>query len=180
LFFGQIKESKGLDLLIHALPRVAREFPEVLLLIAGRPWKTDFARYDAIIDKLKVRAHCHLHIGFVPDEKVVDYYAAADLVALPYRRIYQSGVLLMAMSCGRPVVVSNLPGMTETVTDGVNGYVFKQGSKDELANVLIRALKDETERGMFSLRASQYIREHHDWGQIGRATAAVYRDLLDS
>ena len=180
LFFGQIKDTKGLDLLIEALPTVANEVPDVLLLIAGRPWKTEFFRFEELIDQLNVRARCRLHIKFVPNDKVGDFYAAADLVALPYRRIYQSGVLLMAMTFARPVVVSDLAGMTEIVSDGVNGYVFRQESKDDLANVLIRALQDEAGRLLLSERALDYIREHHDWDQIGRSTAELYQDVLSS
>ena len=178
LFFGQIKDVKGLDLLIQSLPIIAQEVPSVLLLIAGRPWKTEIARYDALIDELNVRAKCRLHIGFVPDDEVSTYYAAADVVALPYRRIYQSGVLLMAMTFGRPVVVSDLPGMTEIVADGVTGYVFLQGSKDDLAKALIRALKDEIDCRGVAMRASEYIRKHHNWNQIGAQTAQLYRRLL--
>jgi glycosyltransferase involved in cell wall biosynthesis len=178
LFFGQIKDVKGLDLLIQALPIVAHEVPSVLLLIAGRPWKTEIARYDALIDELNVREKCRLHIGFVPDDEVSTYYAAAEVVALPYRRIYQSGVLLMAMTFGRPVVVSDLPGMTEIVADGVTGYVFLQGSKDDLAKALIRALKDEIGGQGIAMRASEYIRKHHNWNQIGAQTAQLYRQLL--
>jgi glycosyltransferase involved in cell wall biosynthesis len=180
LFFGQIKDTKGLDLLIEALPAVADEVPEVLLLIAGRPWKTSFSPFDELIDKLNVRARCRLHIGFVPNDKVADFYAAADLMALPYRRIYQSGVLLMAMTYARPVVVSDLAGMVEIVSDGVNGYVFRQESKDDLAKVLIRALQDEAGGLLLSERALDYIREHHNWDKIGRSTAALYRDVLGS
>ena len=180
LFFGQIKDPKGLDLLIEALPAVADEVPEVLLLIGGRPWKTSFSQFDELIDKLNVRARCRLHIGFVPNDKVGDFYAAADVVALPYRRIYQSGVLLMAMTLARPVVVSDLAGMTEIVSDGVNGYVFRQESKDDLAKVLIRALRDQAGRRLLSERALDYIREHHDWDQIGQSTAALYREVLGS
>lgn len=178
LFFGQIKHSKGLDILIEALPQLAQEIPEVALLIAGRPWKTDFAHYDGLIDHLKVRAHCRLRIGFIPDEEVAGYYAAADLVALPYRRIYQSGVLLMAMSYGRPAVVSDLPGMCEMITDGENGYVFENGSKDELAKVLISALRDKPGRQQVVARASAYIRQRHDWSLIGAETLGVYKEVL--
>ena len=178
LFFGQIKDTKGLDLLIEALPAVANEVPEVLLLIAGRPWKTSFSRFDELIEKLNVRARCRLHIGFVPIDKVGDFYAAADLVALPYRRIYQSGVLLMAMTLARPVVVSDLAGMTEIVSDGENGYVFRQESKEGLAKVLVRALQDEAGSRLLTERALDYIREHHDWDQIGRSTAKLYQEVL--
>jgi glycosyltransferase involved in cell wall biosynthesis len=167
-----------IDLLIEALPAIASEVPEALLVIAGRPWKTDFSRYAALIDTNGVRDRCLVHLEYVPDDQLPQYYAAADVVVLPYRRIYQSGVILLAMTYGRPVVVSDLPGMTEIVTDGVNGYVFRQGSQDELARVLIRALRDETGRRQISLCASEYIRKHHDWNQIGAKTNQLYRRLF--
>jgi glycosyltransferase involved in cell wall biosynthesis len=178
LFFGQIKEVKGLDILIEAMPSITREIPEVVFLIVGRPWRIDFSIFDALIDKLKMRKQCRIHIGYVPDDDVAKYYSAADVVVLPYRRIYQSGVLIMAMTYGRAVVVSNLPGMTEMVTDGTNGYVFTQGSKDELALAVVRALRDDEERQMVAACASEYIREHHDWSRIGRQTTELYEAVL--
>ena len=178
LFFGQIKDTKGLDILIEALPCVREEVPETFLLIAGRPWKTDFTRFETLIDKHQVRESCHLHIGYVPDDMASAYYAAADIVVLPYRHIYQSGVLLMAMSFSRPVVVSDLPGMAEIITDGENGYVFNSGSGEDLARVLTRALLDEEGRSEISAAALRYIRKNHDWNNIGRTTAALYRHVL--
>lgn len=180
LFFGQIKDTKGLDLLIESLPKVACEVPKVLLLIAGRPWKTDISSFELMIESLNVKALCRLHIGFVPDDEVATYYAATDVVALPYRRIYQSGVLLMAMSYSKPVIVSDLPGMTEIVTDRANGYVFMNSSSDDLARVLIRALNNEEERRLYSERALEYILDHHDWDRIGQHTASLYRDVIAS
>jgi D-inositol-3-phosphate glycosyltransferase len=177
LFFGQIKDVKGLDLLIEALPVVSREVRDVVLLIAGRPWKSDFARYDSLIETMGVRSQCILHIRFVPDSDVATYYAAADVVALPYRRIYQSGVLMMAMTYGRAVVVSDLPGMTEIVTDGMNGYVFPLGLKDSLAQTLVRALRNDQERAEIGLRALEYIRLKHDWNDIAAMTVQFFRGL---
>ena len=178
LFFGQIKDVKGLDVLIEAMPAIASEVPDVVFLIVGRPWRIDFSIYDALIEKLNMRGRCRLHIGYVPDEEVAKYYSASDVVVLPYRRIYQSGVLIMAMSSRRPVVVSDLPGMTEIVTDGQTGYVFTRGSKDALAEQLVRALKDDQGRQQVAERGFDYIRVHHDWGLIGKKTADVYRMAL--
>ena len=178
LFFGQIKDVKGLDILIQAMPAIAIEVADVTFLIAGRPLRTDFSTYEELIDRLGVRARCRLHIGFVPDDEVAKYYAAADVVVLPYRRIYQSGVLLMAMSYGRPAVVSDLPGMTEMITDGHNGYVFTQGSKDALAATLIRVLQDDQGRARAAARGLEYIRQHHDWEKIGKTTSELYRSVL--
>lgn len=178
LFFGQIKEVKGLDLLIEALPEVVRQVPEAMVVIAGRPWKDEFAKYDALIDKMGVRDRCLLHVRYVPDDQVAQYYSAADVVVLPYRRIYQSGVILQAMSYGRAVVVSDLNGMREMVVDGENGYLFSQGSKDALARALIRALREDRERAEIGARALEYVRQRHDWSQIGTKTAGLYQTLL--
>jgi len=85
---------------------------------------------------------------------------------------------LMAMSYGRPAVVSDLPGMCEMITDGENGYVFENGSKDELAKVLISALRDKPGRQQVVARASAYIRQRHDWSLIGAETLGVYKEVL--
>ena len=178
LFFGQIKEVKGIDLLIEALPAIASEVPEALLVIAGRPWKTDFSRYATLIDTMGVRDRCLVHLEYVPDDQVPLYYAAADVVVLPYRRIYQSGVILLAMSYGKVVVASDLPGMREVVVDRENGYLFARESKDALAKTLVRALQGQRERAEIEARALQYVRRSHDWNQIGVKTVQLYRDLL--
>ncbi|QIN83158.1 glycosyltransferase [Rubrobacter tropicus] len=178
LFFGQIKAVKGLDLLIRAMPRVLREHPDTVLLVAGKAWKDDLRRYRAQIEALGIAESCVLHTRYIPDEDVAAYYAAADVVVLPYRRIYQSGVLLMAMSHGRPVVASDLPGMTEVVSDGVTGYLFAAGNAQALAARLAGVLGEDGELRRTAQRALRYVEEHHDWERIGAMTAACYRSAL--
>jgi glycosyltransferase involved in cell wall biosynthesis len=178
LFVGHIRETKGLDLLLEAIPEVTREVKDVVFLIAGRPWKSDFSPYQKLIDDLNIRDHCVLHVGFVPNEALKRYYAAADIVVLPYRKIYQSGVLIMAMSLKTPVLVSDLPSMTEIVSDGDTGYIFAQGSKDDLATQLIRAIKDDSGRTQIREKAFNYILKNHDWEQISQRTLLLYRSLL--
>lgn len=178
LFFGQIKAVKGLDLLIVALPRVLREHPETVLLVAGKAWKDDLRRYRKQIEALGISESCVLHTRYIPDAEVAAYYAASDAVVLPYRRIYQSGVLLMSMSYGKPVVASDLPGMAEAITDGVTGYLFAAGDAGALADKLNGVLGDDRELRRTAERARRYVEEHHDWGSIGALTAACYRTAL--
>lgn len=175
LFFGQIKEVKGLDILLDAMPDLLRKYPDALLVVAGKVWKDDFRRYRERIEGLGISDNCVLHIRYVPDSEVASYYAAADAVVLPYRRIYQSGVLLMAMSYGKPVVVSDIEGMTEVISDGVNGYVFPSGDSQALVAKLAGALSDSEELRLVGERASSHVRERNDWSKIGRMTAACYR-----
>jgi glycosyltransferase involved in cell wall biosynthesis len=177
LFFGHIKQVKGLDLLLDAIADVSRELPEVLLLVAGRPWKSDFQTYQAQIDRLGIGSHCKLRLDFIPDDDVPDYFAAADLVVLPYRRIYQSGVILQAMSFGRAVLASDLPAMQEIVTHGENGLLFERDSATALARALAHALGDRPRLEAIGRRAREYVQRQHDWSAIGAQTAAIYAEI---
>lgn len=179
LFFGQIKEVKGLDVLLQAMPRVVEEFSDALLLIAGRVWKDDFQRYQKQIDDSSISNYCATHIQYIPNSEVPSYYAAASLVVLPYRKIYQSAVLLMAMGHGRPVVVSDIEGMTEMVEDRANGYSFAFGDASALAEKLIEALSDPQKLRDVGERGLEYVREHHDWDKIGYMTLECYRSALN-
>lgn len=175
LFFGQIKKVKGLDVLLDAMPGVLRQHPDTVLIIAGKQWKVDFAQYEQRISQLGIDGSVVRHIRYIPDEMVADYYSASTLVVLPYRQIYQSGVLLMAMSYQRPVLVSDVPGMTEIVNDGDNGYTFHSEDSTSLATRLIDLLRSPAELSMTAQRAHKYVLEKHSWASVASKTILAYR-----
>lgn len=175
LFFGQIKEVKGLDVLIDAFASLRQQMPDARLVIAGRVWKDDFGRYASQIQARGLEEYVSLHVRYVPDDEVAGFYAAADLVVLPYRRIYQSGVLLMAMSFGTPVVASDLAAMKEVVANGDTGFLFREGDANDLARVLQTALTDRDALQRVQAAAARCMRERFGWRQIGRELADVYR-----
>lgn len=177
LFFGQIKEVKGLDLLLGSLRSVVDHDQSVQLVIAGKVWKDDFSKYADIIASSRLDNNVRLDVRYIPDSEAPLYYKAADVVVLPYRRIYQSGVLLMAMSYGRAVVVSDLPGMTEVVTSGKTGFVFRSGDEKSLADTLISALADDRARDNVAEKGLQLMRDRYDWACIGARTLSVYREI---
>ena len=178
LFFGQIKEVKGLDLLLDALAAIKGTVPEILLVVAGKMWGQDFARYQAQIDSLGLGSHCVAHIRYIADDEVATYYAAADLVVLPYRKIYQSGVILMAMSYGKPVLASNLEGMTEVIDDGVSGFLFRTEDSTDLARRLLSVLADRAGMQRVAARGLELMHDAYGWERIGRLTADCYRAAL--
>jgi glycosyltransferase involved in cell wall biosynthesis len=178
LLFGQIKEVKGLDLLIDAMPTVLKHHPDAVLLIAGRPWKNDFSIYEKSMERQSIRDRCITHIRYIHDEEVPFYYGASDVVVLPYRRIYQSGVLLMAMSYGMPVIASDLEGMKEIIRDGENGLLFRSEDDEDLAARMREILSDPSRAASLGNAAREYVRRHHDWDFIGIQTKLLYDKLL--
>lgn len=177
LFFGQIKKVKGLDLLLEAFSRIQKEHPDSLLVIAGKVWKDDFSIYQELINRHEMADSVRLDIRYISDSDALLYYSAADTVVLPYRKIYQSGVLLMAMSLNRLVVVSDLKGMTEIVDDGLNGLVFRANDIDSLAKTLSQALSSP-DRDKMAERGHQLMLSHYSWADIGVRTKSLYERVI--
>lgn len=177
LFFGQIKDVKGLDLLIEAMPGVLDKHPTARLLIAGRPWKTDFAQYQALIEQNRIQGACLTHIRYIPDGELPLYYQSCDLVSLPYRRIYQSDVVLMAMSMGKAVLTSDIPGMTELVKHGHTGFIFHSGDSGDLARIISDALDHPDDIQKVGAQGRQLMIDRFGWDAIGQSMARLYQSL---
>lgn len=118
LFFGFIRAYKGLDLLLRALA----ELSDVHALVAGECYE-DWQPYQALIEQNHLGERVHLHTDFIPADRVRLYFSAADLVVQPYRTATQSGISQIAYHFEKPMVVTNVGGLPEIVTDGVSGYV---------------------------------------------------------
>lgn len=178
LFFGQIKDVKGLDILLLGFAK-AREFdPTLHLLIGGRVWKSDFSVYQNLIDQHGLAAHCTLHIRYIPDAEVPCFYRCADLVVLPYRRIYQSGVALLAMSYGTPVLVSDIDGFMEAVEDEKTGFVFKRQDPQHLAQRLVEIFATPGHAAEVGQAGLRQVSQVNNWGRLGQQTLATYQRAL--
>ena len=177
LFFGMIKKVKGLEFLLSALKGVIKQNPDVLLVIAGKPWENDFSAYQKIIDENNLSEYILLHAKFIPQEDVEHYYCASDLVVLPYKKIYQSGVLMMALSYERPVLVSDLPPLKEIISDNENGFLFKTENVSDLSAKLNSILGNEELMEQVKTKGTELINTKYDWGEIGKQTKQAYQSL---
>ena len=177
LFFGMIKKVKGLDVLLYALKDVIKENPDALLLIAGKVWENDFTIYQRIIDENNLSDYCLLHTKFIPHADVEHYYCAADLVVLPYKKIYQSGVLVMTLSYGKPALVSDLPPLKEVVTDMQTAFLFESENSISLAEKLNLILLDPEKLEQVRINGEELINTKYDWNEIGRQTKQAYQSL---
>ena len=122
LFFGFIRHYKGLDLLLEAFAdERLRKFP-IKLIIAGEFYENPQPYLELII-RLKLDGLVELRTGFIPDNEVKNYFSVADLVAQPYRSATQSGVSQIAYHFEKPMLVTNVGGLSEIIPNGKVGYV---------------------------------------------------------
>jgi glycosyltransferase involved in cell wall biosynthesis len=122
LFFGVIREYKGLDLLVRAFAACAGNHPGLRLLVAGE-FYSDRQEYTDLIAELNLGDRVIIRDGFIPADRVKYYFSLADLVAQPYRTATQSGVTQIAYNFEVPMLVTRVGGLPEMVPDGKVGYV---------------------------------------------------------
>lgn len=177
LFFGQIKKVKGLDVLLTAMGRVTEERPDVHLTIAGKVWHDDLAHYENLIEEMNLREHVTAHFSFIPNDEVAEYFQKADAVVLPYRQIYQSGVLLLSMSYGRAVITSDLEPFSEVLDDRVTGYLFNSEDPVSLSRTIVDLAENREQLTRLAKNASEKLKSYFDWHGIGRDTHELYKSL---
>jgi glycosyltransferase involved in cell wall biosynthesis len=128
LFFGFIRDYKGLDLLLDAMADERIKNMDIKLIVAGEFYGNE-EKYKAQIDRLGSEEQLILRTDYIPNEEVRYYFGAADLVAQPYRSATQSGISQMAYHFDKPMVVTNVGGLPEIVPHGKAGYVVPVNSK---------------------------------------------------
>ena len=179
LFFGQIKKVKGLDILLEAYTRLLQmSGRKIKLIIAGKFWKDDPSTYEKIITDNNLSKYIYKDIRYIDDKDIVYYYSAADCVVLPYRKIFQSGVLLMAQSYNIPVLVSDLPGMTEIITDNENGFVFNSGDYKSLCDKMNDILNCNHMNKILTNAYTKLVNDYN-WNDIAEKQLAVIKSLIN-
>lgn len=122
LFFGLIRDYKGLNILIESMSRLDESY---YLVIAGESY-SDFTVYEEKIRRLNLDGRTKLNIKYVPDSDVSLYFSASDVCILPYLSGTQSGITGIAYHFDLPVIVTDVGGLKEMVEDGRTGYVVKE------------------------------------------------------
>lgn len=137
LFFGLVREYKGLKHLLIAMGTIKKMIPNVRLYIVG-----DFAgtkdKYLDIIKEQKIEKNVTIVDGYVSDDEVEKYFAATDMVILPYESATQSGIVQIAYEFLKPVVVTEVGGLPEVVVDGKTGYVVPPLQPIKLVEAILK------------------------------------------
>jgi len=172
LFFGQIKKVKGLDILIEALSFVS---DDIELIIAGKVFGDDFHNYDMLIKELGVENRVTKMIRFISNEERELLFLASDVNILPYKKIYQSAVILMSMSHSLSVIASDLESNRDVIDSGKNGLLFESESVKDLADKIELFFSKSINREDMSKEAYNTIRDDYSWSDI----ASNYMKLID-
>ena len=139
LFFGFIRDYKGLDLLLNAMADERIRGMKIKLLVAGE-FYTNSKPYFDILKQKNLSESVVMTGDFIPDSDVAKYFNACDIVVQPYKDATQSGVTQIAYHFNKPMITTNVGGLAEIVPDGKVGYVIKPDSK-EIAEAINKVLQ---------------------------------------
>lgn len=177
LFFGNVVTPKGIDTLVEAIPLVKREIPDVNLLIAGEGNIPKRSRATI----REHRENFEVHDYFVPNDRVKEFFARAEVVTLPYR--FQdgtkghSGALATAFSFGKPIVASTAGEFESLVGETESGLVVPPEDPERLANAIVRVLTDDDARQRMAANSLR-MAERLSWDSVARQYLAVYEQVL--
>lgn len=165
LFFGFVREYKGLKYLIEAIPTVIEKIPDIKLLVVGE-FAGDKDKYLDIMQREKVEEYIQIYDGYIPDQEVEKFFAASDIVVLPYISATQSGIVQIAYGFEKPVVVTNVGGLPEVVKNGKTGYVVEAENSGAIAQAIIKFFESDNREAFES--AIQKEADRYSWDSMSK------------
>ena len=184
LFFGRIRPYKGIEHLLAAFKLLTENAQgNYRLIVAGEPKKGSEAYLDEIQQTIKRecrQGQVIVRIQFIPDEEMELYLKAADVLVLPYKEIFQSGVLFLAYSFGLPVVATDVGSFREEIVQGSTGFLCQPGDPAELAKAIEKYFASDLYKGLKSRRQEikDYADANHSWSAVADLTWNAYVELL--
>ncbi len=145
LFFGFIREYKGLDTLLEAFALVKDKL-NLKLIVAGE-FYSNRDKYIELIDRLNLKGDLYLFDSFIPSSEVKYYFSAADVVVLPYKNATQSGIVQIANNFNKPVIATDVGGLGEVVFDNKTGFLVAKDNPVKLADAVQKFYDENKEPG---------------------------------
>lgn len=173
LFFGIIRKYKGLDILLEAMADDRIKNSAVKLLVAGE-YYDDASIYEEIIERHNLNDSVRLDAEFIPNDRVKDYFCAADIVVQPYRSATQSGISQMAYHFEKPMIVTNVGGLPEIVPDGEAGYVTEV-DPTAIAEAIHKFYEEEQE-DTFVAKVKE-LKKQYSWDSMVDEILRLYKKV---
>jgi glycosyltransferase involved in cell wall biosynthesis len=173
LFLGGIRLDKGLDVLIRAAWHLRKQLPSFKVDIAGSPG-FDITEVRSLVAELGLQDLVEFRLAFLKESEFAAHLSRATVVALPYRRIEQSGIAIAACTFGKAIVATRCGGLEELVNAAGNGLLVPVDDPVAFAEALAMLLLDEKKRKVCELNAANYARTALAWQPIALKTIASY------
>lgn len=184
LFFGRVRPYKGIEYLLDAFRLLRANTQEPYrLIVAGEAIKgcEDYLReiQNAVRDEFD-REQVIWRTHFIPDDEVEVYFKAADVLVLPYKEIFQSGVLFLAYAFGLPVVATDVGSFREEVVEGKTGFLCKPGEPAEMAKAIQTYFTSDLFKHLKFRRKeiTDYANASHSWSAVAELTCNAYDIML--
>lgn len=182
LFFGNIAPYKGLDSAIDALGRLKVKDDSYRLVIAGqvKGCQEYWNLIERAIEDRHLGEHVIKKIEHIPDEIVEVYFKAADVLILPYKFIYQSGVLFLSYNFGLPVIATDVGSLSEDILEGKTGMICRAGDSTELANTIDRYFDSRLFRDSENARMDIQVfgNSNYSWQEVAKIIHPVYDSMM--
>jgi len=184
LFFGRIRPYKGIEHLLAAFKILsAQGGGNYRLIVAGEPKKGSEEYLHEIqqsIVKDFAPEEVILKVQFIPDDEMELYFKAADVLVLPYKEIFQSGVLFLAYSFGLPVIATDVGSFREDIVEGKTGFLCEPGDARDMARAVETYFASDLFKNLKARRQDlkDYVNANHSWRAVAQLTRKAYAQML--
>lgn len=170
LFFGFVRDYKGLRHIINAMPEIVKYDSNIRLMIVGE-FRSDKEHYLEQIKNLGVGDNIDIVDGYIPDSGIEKYFAASDLIVLPYESATQSGIVQIAYGFEKPVIATNVGGLPEVIADGKTGYIVEPKNPKALAEAVIHFFEEnKSEEFTENVRKEAY---RYSWDRMNEVVVRL-------
>ncbi len=176
LFFGYVRDYKGLDVLLDAMPHVLKH-RNITLLVVGEFYSNE-EQYRTQVQRLGIGDSVIFHADYVANEDVAPFFSAADCLTLPYKSATQSGIIQIAYNFNRPVIATDVGGLAEVVPDSIAGYIVPPLDSQALADAIIRFFEEK----QFETMRQNVIEERkkYSWEYFAEGIERLYAQLAET
>jgi len=184
LFLGRLRPYKGIEHLLTAFQQLVAHDANYRLVVAGAPNKGDegyLEKVQMMANHERSRGQVVLRAEFIPDNEMELYFKAADVLVLPYKDIFQSGVLFLAYAFGLPVVVTDVGSFREEIIEGTTGFICKPSDPADMAAALKKYFASDLYKNLSTRRVDikNYANKVHSWDVVAELTENAYAKTLE-
>ena len=174
LFFGAIRENKGLEILIEAVNMLPQSLKgQYVVRICGYT-----SKWDYYMERINDVDNFELNIKYVQNKDVANVFQSSDYLVLPYRDVSQSGPLSISYNYNVPVIASDHDGFREFINNGINGFLFKNADANSLKGVLQKIIEGKVDYGAIKFSQQKFVEDNLNTGVIAEKYAQAFKNII--